>query len=200
MLIGLMATILLSATFGVSTRTSDGDRLLYFPSVFYAMFVAMLLANFVESKKNVLLLTIVFLAFQVYFLLDNQRNWNRASKYASKVLEGIADHPQRPLYIINLPSDYKGAYVFRNCLPEALLHNNIDTAGIRVVNIVRSNELLSIGRMSSPVKENGNILIGPSTSITVNNDVTSAINGEAIEKDAIILIWNNERLNEWEPR
>ena len=71
----------------------------------------------------------------------NQQNWNRASEYAVRVIRGINVHDERPLYLINIPSDINGAYVFRNCLKEALLFYKIDTAGVRVINIIHSTEM-----------------------------------------------------------
>jgi protein O-mannosyl-transferase len=162
---GLIATILVSISFGMSTRTSEGDRLMYLPSVFYSIFIALLIVRLIISLPKVFIGTAIFLIFQLIFLLTNQKNWIRASDYAVKVITAVADHPARPLYIVNLPSDNNGAYVFRNCLPHALLLYKIDTAGVYIVNVVQSTQLKKRKTLIRPEVKGESIFIWPETLI-----------------------------------
>lgn len=162
---GLFATILVSVSFGMSTRTSEGDRLMYLPSVFYSIFISLLIVRLIIPLRAVVVTSAVLLIFQIIFLLINQKNWIRASVYAVKVMNALADHPARPLYIINLPSDNHGAYVFRNCLPQALLHYKIDTTGIHIVNVVQSTELEKRKSLITPERKGDDIFIWPETVI-----------------------------------
>lgn len=195
---GLIATILVSVSFGMSTRTSEGDRLMYLPSVFYAILVSLLIVRLISSVKSIVLISGLLLIFQVSFLLINQRNWIRASEFAVKVINAVAAKPERPLYIINLPSDNKGAYVFRNCLPEALLHYHIDTTGVRVVNIIQSTEIEKKNTLIVPEKQGKNIFIWPSSLLEVKDDLVMKINGDSVseynKKLSSFLYWNKEDL------
>lgn len=195
---GLLVTIVVSISFGISTRTSEGDRLMYLPSVFYAILLALLISTLLSSARSIGLVIAAILAFQVSFLLINQRNWLRASQYAHAILNGISRYHQRPLYIINLPSDNRGAYVFRNCLAQALLFNNIDTTGVRIVNVIQSTEIEKRKALIVPEKQDGDIFIWPNTLLQVaNNKVVGIKNDSTISLPVSVssfLYWNKQEL------
>jgi protein O-mannosyl-transferase len=195
---GLFVTILVSISFGMSTRTSEGDRLMYLPSAFYAILMALLIVRVFNSSWSIAIAVAVMLLFHVSFLLVNQQHWNRASEYAVNVINGIKAHNQRPLYIINLPSDHKGAYVFRNCLPQALLFYNIDTTGVRVVNIIQSTEIEQRKELIVPEKRDHEIYIWPNTLMASEEGMVVGINGDSAMRTPIpmqsFLYWNKENL------
>ena len=194
---GLVATILVSISFGMSTRTSEGDRLMYLPSVFYAILISLLIVRLVTSIRTIALATFLLLAFQIVFLMINQHNWIRASVYAIKVINAISAHSQRPLYIINLPSDNNGAYVFRNCLPEALMHYQIDTAGVKVVNIIQSTELEKMKTLIVPDIQGENFFIWPSALLVVKSGIVMSVNGDTTQRRIPVssfLFWNKKDL------
>ncbi|MBL7700499.1 MAG: hypothetical protein JNK79_20205 [Chitinophagaceae bacterium] len=197
---GLLSTILVALSFGLSTRTSEGDRLMYFPSVFYSILLSFLTVRLIYTLRWSLLAVVLIVVVQSAFLVINQGNWNRASEMAAKVLNGVARHPQRPLYIINMPSDYYGAYVFRNCLPEALSHYGMDTSGVRIVNILRSAEMEIRKIPIAPETKGVRTFIWPETllevrrdsviSMTLGSDSAIAVNVPA----SSFLYWNNNDL------
>ena len=194
---GLVATIVVSVSFGLSTRTSEGDRLMYMPSVFYSILVSLIIVRLIGSVKAVFVIAGLLLIYQIGFLLINQGNWIRASEYAVKVINAIAAKPERPLYIINLPSDNKGAYVFRNCLPEALLHYRIDTTGVRIVSIIQSTEIDKRNTLIVPEKKGQNIFIWPSALLEVKDGMVMKINDDSLSvnrKLSSFLYWNKENL------
>jgi len=195
---GLLVTILVSISFGMSTRTSEGDRLMYLPSVFYALLMALLISTVFRSGRDIAIAVGAVLVFQVSFLLINQRNWNRASDNAEKIIEGIKKHKERPLYLINLPSDYKGAYVFRNCLDRAMLLYNIDTSGVRIVNVVQSTEFTKRKDLIAPEKQAGNVFVWPNTLLEMSNGDVIRINHDSTTTIAVrlssFLYWNKQEL------
>jgi len=130
---GIVFSATMSTFFGVSTRTGDGDRMLYFSAVFYSMLVAALL---VKARSRAVASAVLFavLAVQLYAIARTQERWNTASEYSLRIINTVREHPVRPLYIVNIPSDYRGAFIFRNCFREALVHHGIDTTGIIQVN------------------------------------------------------------------
>ena len=196
--VGLLVTILVSISFGTSTRTSEGDRLMYLPSVFYAMIVALLISEFFISVRAVAVAVAVMIIYQITFLIFNEMNWNRASKNAEKIITSIKEHNERPLYIVNLPSDYNGAYVFRNCLDKALLLHNIDTTGVHVVNVTQSTELEKRSGAIVPEKQADDIFIWPNTLLQLKNGNVININNDSTMNMSVPLssffYWNKEQL------
>jgi hypothetical protein len=195
---GLFVTILVSISFGMSTRTSEGDRLMYLPSVFYALLMALLIVRVFNFSWSIATAVGAMLLFQVSFLMVNQRHWTRASEYAVKVINGIRSHNGRPLYIVNLPSDHKGAYVFRNCLREALLFYKIDTTGVHVVNIIQSTEMEERNELIVPEQKDGVIFIWPNTTLQIENGKVVTINRDKSIKTPVplsaFLYWNKNDL------
>jgi hypothetical protein len=192
---GLMSTILIATAFGVSTRNQEGDRLLYFPSVFYCLFISLIIVRLIRQTRIIVAATAVMLLFQVFFLIINQRNWVTASGYAQKILGALAADKQTSLTIVNLPSDYKGAYIFRNCFYEALDHFNLNPGRVRVLNVVRSDELYQSEMLIKPQRQGNFIFIWPATTIETRNDDVVAINGKATDIPmSSIFYWNKTEL------
>ncbi|HUQ64594.1 MAG TPA: hypothetical protein VM101_00465 [Flavitalea sp.] len=198
-IMGLAASILVSISFGMSTRTSEGDRLMYLPSVFYSIMIAILMVRLVRLARTIIILCALLLMFQVGFLLMIQNNWIQASEHARKVIGSIGAHKERPLYIINVPSDENGAFVFRNCLPQALLHYNIDTTGVKILNVIQSAEIEKKKDLIVPEKQGKNVFIWPITLIEMNGDKVNSVNGYTIKMNTPLksfLYWNKEDLVE----
>lgn len=147
----LMSSMLICIVFPVSTKTSESDRLLYFPSVFASIFIAMILAKKQQSQPRFSVLLILLLVFlSEYFLQLNHMNWRRASEI-TRSLVGIAKSKPAngTMYFINIPGEYNGAYVFRHGFKEALHINNLDTSMHVMVNLFDKEEM----RTSPPVIE-----------------------------------------------
>jgi hypothetical protein len=192
---GLMSTVVIATTFGVSTRNQEGDRLLYFPSVFYCLFVSLLIVRLISRIKVVVAVISAVLLFQLAFLLENQRNWVTASGSAQKILGTLAADKHGQLTIINLPSDYKGAYIFRNCFNEALDHFGLNPKSVTVLNVVRSNELYQREMVIEPQRKGNFIFIWPSTTLETRNGDIVAINGKAAHIPmSSVLYWNKTEL------
>jgi hypothetical protein len=121
---------------GVSTHTSENDRLLYFPSFFLCLVIAIaLFVIFNKSRRWLLLWVAVLLWYNISLLNQNNINWWLASRSVTRLLDIVKTKPAGgKLYIVNMPEDIRGAYVFRVGLKDALIVNGIDTAGLVVVN------------------------------------------------------------------
>ena len=162
------------------------------------MLIALMIVRILRSSWAIATAVVAVLLFQVSFLLVNQQHWIRASEYAVNIINGIKAHKERPLYVVNLPSDHKGAYVFRNCLSRALQFYNIDTTGVRVVNIVQSTELEKRKELIVPVQQDSVIFIWPNTSLEIENGNVVRINGDTSAKISVplsaFLFWNKNNL------
>ena len=140
----------------------------------------------------------VLIAGQVYFLTATGKNWVQASAYAGEIINTIKQHAIRPLFLVNLPSDYRGAYIFRNCLREALLHYNVDSSGIVIVNYLRGDN--SYTGEIIPKRQNDLYYIWPQTNIQLDGDTVKYLRSgrDRIPSPRLtaenILYWNNRRL------
>jgi protein O-mannosyl-transferase len=106
---------------GVSTRTSESDRLLYFPSVFLCCILAFLPVTLVKGRFAQTGVVAGVLIYMLIFLEEGNRNWVRASDMTRAVLKVAGSEPKgKRLLIVNLPDELRGAYIFRNGFPEAM--------------------------------------------------------------------------------
>ncbi|WP_290792598.1 hypothetical protein [Flavihumibacter sp. UBA7668] len=171
--------------FGVSTRTFEGDRLLYFPSFFLCIWISFVLINLL-SKKRFYYVTASLGLFFLIFLQINNFTWRKADQITKTILADMSE--LRPLYsqmvIHRLPEEYKGAHVFRNGFLEALLIQGVDTAGIRIGSFQKLIEDSDIDLIFHPKPDDyGNILFGDSLIERTGN------------KSALPLIyWNNRNM------
>jgi hypothetical protein len=106
---------------GVSTRTSESDRLLYFPSVFLCGILAFLPVTLVKGRFAQTGVVAGVLIYMLIFLEEGNRNWVRASDMTRAVLKVARGEPKgKRLLIVNLPDELRGAYIFRLGFPEAM--------------------------------------------------------------------------------
>ncbi|MBS1659781.1 MAG: hypothetical protein JST68_01885 [Bacteroidetes bacterium] len=138
----LLSACILPVLTAVSTRTSESDRMLYMPSVFLCGLVAFLLVFWGWRRKVVLaVLTVVIGGYMVFFLEKGNRNWVAASDVVRDVLDKtISRAPGGKLFLINLPDERDGAFIFRQGLSEAMIINEIDTTGVVVVSHLTRDE------------------------------------------------------------
>ncbi|KYP13997.1 hypothetical protein [Flavihumibacter sp. CACIAM 22H1] len=136
-LLGISLAVLFSAAipflFGVSTRTIEGDRLLYFPSYFLCCWISFVLITWM-GKPGYRWINIAIASYFLVFLQINNFTWRKADRITKTILADMAAlRPQyKKLLVHRLPEEYKGAHVFRNGFMEALLLNGIDTTGIQI--------------------------------------------------------------------
>jgi hypothetical protein len=140
---------------GISTRTSEGDRLLYFPSYFLCCGAAFLMVMLIRSRNLLYLLVFILVIYNVVWLEKNNRNWLRASVIAGNVLDGVArqeidDHPQtlpghgRKIFVVNVPDELDGAFIFRQGLPEALQMKGLTISGLVIVNVLKRDQSMAL--------------------------------------------------------
>jgi hypothetical protein len=159
-----------------------------------------LLVVHLKSGAAKLLVVSAIVAVQAVFLFQTRNNWIQASAYARLIIQKIADSKERPLYIINLPEDFKGAYIFRNCLPQALEFYNVNAEQVKIVNRLRYTDAEFSKGIIVPREINNSIFIAPNTSVIHRGDsVLSIGNGRAVPEGTnvtlkSILFWDKEAL------
>ena len=129
---------------GISTRTSESDRLLYFPSLFVCGLLALLLIRILGRSRALWPVVLLLLLYNTYFLERANRNWVRASADTRAILDGIAGEVRegRRVLLVNVPDETEGAFIFRMGLQDALLLKGGDTTRVTVVHkLTREEEL-----------------------------------------------------------
>jgi protein O-mannosyl-transferase len=199
-LLALLVSLVIPFLFGVSTHTSESDRLLYFPSVFWAILVSFLLIQLAKRQLTCIILTGLLFVYQLFFLRRGVQNWLKASETVAVILDKVKQTKERPLYIINLPDEYNGAYIFRNGFTDALQMYHIDTAGVVVVNhLTRAGEKNIPGDTIRVSRSGSGIMIPPSTGIYTDQDQAVKINASGQTFNAgkaghVILFWDKSSL------
>jgi hypothetical protein len=125
----------------------------------------------------------------------------RASDITKDILQTIKSQDQsKQIFIINLPDELDGAFIFRLGLKEALVINDMDPSKITVINQLKWKDMIALPD-SIPVEEiNGQVIIPPFVSIKkeipdstqikmVNSPVQTIAN-----KACVILYWNKKSL------
>ncbi|GAO41198.1 hypothetical protein [Flavihumibacter petaseus] len=130
----LLAAAAVPFLFGVSTRTIEGDRLLYFPSFFLCAFLIYSISSVVTMRQFCFSVTGIVIYF-LCFLLVNNRIWLEAASRTQHILTGVKELRAAPgqLLLANVPGDYRGAMVLRNGFYAALLLQGTDTSGISLL-------------------------------------------------------------------
>lgn len=196
----LLLASLIPFFFTVSTHTSENDRFLHLPSFFLCAIMAFVTVTFFYPKKALLWVVAGITLYQVICLQLTLMNWRRASAAVVSILDRLKDREQgRNIYIVNLPEETEGAYIFRVGFREALIVHNIDTAGVIITNRAPRDILVPWPGILQPRKEKEDIFIPPSTYIRQRADGGATIGemnkpGIPIPPNSIIIYWNKQ---EW---
>jgi hypothetical protein len=199
--IAFFLSMIIPMLFGVSTRTSEGDRLLYFPSVFYCMLIGYLIVNYVPALKMKLMILTMICSIYVYFLFQNNKRWEEASHLSARILSIARDTKEKKVIFINLPDELDGAFVFRNGFKKALLLNNIDTAKVEINNYLTRLKYLKSGEEIAATYSDSSTFIPPYTRIVERSDnIIRLINIETgVEKNvdrtnSVFFYWNKKEM------
>ncbi len=189
---------------GISTRTSEGDRLLYFPSFFLCCGIAFLLVSLIRNPGRLFLPVVFLVAYNMIMLEKSNRNWLRASAIAYAVLDTIIQQdPHKKIFVVNVPDELNGAFIYRQGLPEALMMKGRGAAGLVVVNILKRDQDRLLPDSIEAVPAGREIRIAPAVIIRRSGGDSLLLSGSdvlngpfalAAGKEDIILYWNKKRL------
>jgi hypothetical protein len=168
--VSLIVALLPAVLLGVSTRTSEGDRLLYFPSCWLCLMAAVLLIALVRAAVVRILLVAMIFTGSVLFIRQNNRHWVFASQTFEAILDTIKDTRPAPVMLVNAPDEWEGALIFRNNFYSALAVNGIDTGRVTVSHYLGRLEYLKAGDVIEPERQDSGLFIYPSTRIVWERD------------------------------
>jgi hypothetical protein len=193
--------ILVPALFGVSTRTSEGDRLLYFPSCFLALMFSSLLLVLLKKNSYRWIVLSLLASGALYLIVESNARWRKASGIMKEVLSKVEQAGEKQVLLINLPDELEGAFVFRNGFYNSLIIRGIDTSRVTVSHYLKRLEYLPLKDEIQVVEESSKLFIYPSTYILDNQtDIyeVRGIHNEYIttlrKKNSVIYYWNNKEL------
>ncbi len=200
-LLGLiLITAVIPVLFSVSTKTSESDRFLYFPSFFLCSAIAFLLVNLLENKFVFFAVTSILIVYNIFFLEKNNFNWIKASDTSHDILTQVAANQDgKNIFIINLPDESDGAFIFRTGFDEALQINGMNRERVKIVNHLMRDEMLPLPEIIVPQRTDDRIFISPMVNITISrNDSLTLTAGdrlyEANAKESVILYWNKQQM------
>ena len=168
--VALMVALLPAVIFGISTRTSEGDRLLYFPSCWLCMLAAVLLIALVRAVVVRWVLVALILTGSILFIGQNNRHWIFASRTFEVILDTIRNTRPSPVMLVNAPDEWEGAFIFRNNFYRALAVNGIDTGRVMVSHYLGRLEYLKAGDVIEPERRDRGLFIYPCTWIVGERD------------------------------
>jgi hypothetical protein len=204
----LSAACIMPVLSAVSTKTSESDRLLYFPSLFLCCGLSFLLVNLVGSRRWLMAFVFVLSAYYIVLLEANNRNWVKASAITRDIVAVIGRQERgRKILIVNLPDERDGAFIFRLGLFEALLINGKDTSGLVIVSHLTREQSLKLPDSIREERGGGQWRIAPDVIIRRwGQDSLMVEDSGALPlvsrerrywlagKDDILLYWNKKRL------
>lgn len=121
---------------------TEGDRMSYFASIFAYPLMIMAVFSFLPKIKYLLAGTLVLLSIR--FLMVNTESWKYAAAISSALVEKFNRTDASHVYILNLPDNFRGVYMFRKFGAESalsehlLLRRKIDLRG-KITEVVNYN-------------------------------------------------------------
>ena len=189
--------------FSVSTRTSESDRMLYFPSFFLCLIVSYLIYSFkISSFQRKLVITFLII-YSIVFLQINNSNWSKASLITKEILGTIKAQANgnKHMIVLNIPNEYKGAFIFQNGFNDALIIHKIDTSFVLAASYIDIEQYHSLSPTIKPESIGDTIIVRPAAKIWYNKTGKNYLLHISGKNDVVVLdekdeiwYWNKEKL------
>lgn len=197
----LLVSHMVPTMFGVDTHTTDGERLLYFPSLFLCAIIAYFICVVATSRRQVWITTIVLSIGFLVLLKRTNSNWIKADAAITHILETVKATCCEHAYFINMPDGIEGSFTFRNGFQEALQMHQID-AQVQVVNYLLNQQAIKLPDTIRPVSTpDGYFQIPPAVKLTADVFVADSLGGgrkftKRMKRDsaAAIFYWNRNKV------
>jgi protein O-mannosyl-transferase len=115
------AAILPVLSLRVSLLNTEGERMVYLPSVFSTLWIVAALERYLPRRAPRLVALALLVLLNAAGLVCAARNWSAAGTLSARIVEDVRlMRPAGRLRVANLPDNLNGAYVFRNGFPDAV--------------------------------------------------------------------------------
>jgi hypothetical protein len=192
-----LLALLPAVAFAVSTRTSEGERLLYFPSCILCILAGAVLVLLLRRRGWRLVLCGVYAVAGVVLISANNRRWEFASQTAESTLDMVRHAPGR-VVLVNAPDEWEGAFIFRNNFNMGLVVNGIDTNKVIVAHFLMRLEYLPVTGRIRPVRKDSSHFIYPATTVVRSGErfrVAGIADSFRVKEDRVYY-WDKY---EWKP-
>jgi len=106
---------------GISQIDTQGERFIYLPSVFSSIFTIFLFDLIINNRKYFIISFVCLSLFFGISLYRSNENWREAGEISESILNSLNNVAKADrLYIVNLPDNINGAYIYRNGIIEAI--------------------------------------------------------------------------------
>jgi hypothetical protein len=174
LLSALVLSSIIPIMFGISTRTEEGNRLIYFTSFFFAIWLALIISLIRRQRIKYSALGFISLYF-LFFLFQSNVSWYTAGKITTQIIDELKDKQRyhTSIGLINVPQEYNGAFIFRVGFSQALLMNNIDTSRIKLLRTMTTEEANKTKSIIDLQKSGSSVFIAPNTFILADSLITA---------------------------
>lgn len=115
----LISATVTAAPLGIDTHGNESERYIYYSSFFFCFFLSVVVTLLRKDLKYIAAGFIVIL--EITGLIVYNAHYRYASAVVKTSLEFIRKYPNyKNAYFIDVPGEYKGALIFRVCLPNAI--------------------------------------------------------------------------------
>lgn len=141
-LLGLCSiiAILPVVSLGIDTHDSESERFIYFASVFACLFLGFLLSSLIRQKQWFCIIFATLISLNLYSLYRSSQTYRYASDVSGELVQTLNGFPDvKAVNFINLPTQYKGALLFRIGFvvnKSGILHTKYDS-----INVISYQEL-----------------------------------------------------------
>jgi hypothetical protein len=149
--LAVLVAVLPFIGFGADTHDSESGRFVYFSSAIACIFLAELVTVLVRRSNLRLAIACLLVLAHAWFFFSTASHYRLAGQVVKQSLACLRGATGK-VQLTNVPSQYRGALIFRSGLPEAMQWYNNDNVQ---VNITSSNEIAAVKRLSCEVWSGG---------------------------------------------
>lgn len=114
--ISYLICLLPTVTMSIDPFTSRSERFLYLPSVFACLLIIYLIFTLIQKFRTRIFIIVLFIIFQLIYLERSNLYWKAASKISKQIAQEVSMTDPEKTIVLNLPDNYRGAWVMRNGL------------------------------------------------------------------------------------
>jgi protein O-mannosyl-transferase len=105
----------------ISLADSQSDRYAYFPSIFIVMVITLIIQIIFRMKRHSVVILTIITSLYCYTLIQANANWKIAGTISQNIVNKLVKYDKCDhLFVINIPDNLNGAYIFRNGLDHAI--------------------------------------------------------------------------------
>lgn len=118
--LGLISGVVTAAPLSIDTHGNESERFIYYSSFFFCFFLA-IVTTLPKRKEWQYIITGVVIVSGITGLIIYNANYRYTSTVTKTTTQFVKKYPNyKNAYFIDVPGEYKGALLFRVCLPDAI--------------------------------------------------------------------------------